>query len=106
MFSNPCKSSAIGAVWCSCATDIGPQAAIDRLGQVNPTVLFTTDGYLYKGKKFEIIAYNNSPENIYIQSVKLNGKNIDRLWIDHSEIVNGGKLELQMSKSPNLTLGK
>ncbi|NLO21458.1 MAG: acetoacetate--CoA ligase [Syntrophomonadaceae bacterium] len=47
--------SAVGAVWCSCATDIGPQAAIDRLGQVKPVVLFTSDGYLYKGKPFDVI---------------------------------------------------
>lgn len=48
-------SSAIGAIWCSCATDIGPQVAIDRLGQVKPSVLFTTDGYFYKGKSFDVI---------------------------------------------------
>lgn len=48
-------SAAIGAIWCSCATDIGPQAAIDRLGQVNPSILFTVDGYLYKGKKFNVL---------------------------------------------------
>lgn len=48
-------SAAVGAIWCSCATDIGPQAAIDRLGQVKPTILFTTDGYLYKGKCFDVL---------------------------------------------------
>jgi Acyl-coenzyme A synthetases/AMP-(fatty) acid ligases len=47
-------TAAIGAIWCSCATDIGPNAAIDRLGQVNPKVLFTTDGYYYKGKVFDV----------------------------------------------------
>lgn len=47
--------SAIGAIWCSCATDIGPQAAMDRLGQVKPSVLFTTDGYFYKGKRFDVL---------------------------------------------------
>lgn len=47
--------AAIGAIWCSCATDIGPQAAIDRLGQVKPSVLFTTDGYFYKGKCFDVL---------------------------------------------------
>lgn len=46
-------TAAVGAVWCSCATDIGPGAAYDRLGQVEPKVLFTTDGYLYKGKTFD-----------------------------------------------------
>lgn len=48
-------ASAVGAVWCSCATDIGPLAAIDRLGQVSPRVLVTTDGYYYKGKRFDVL---------------------------------------------------
>jgi len=49
-------TAAVGAVWCSCATDIGPGAAIDRLGQVKPRMLFTVDGYYYKGKRFDITA--------------------------------------------------
>lgn len=48
-------SASIGAIWCSCATDIGPNAALDRLGQVKPTILFTTDGYYYKGKCFNVL---------------------------------------------------
>jgi acetoacetyl-CoA synthetase len=47
-------ASAIGAVWCSCATDIGPTAAIDRLGQIEPKILFTVDGYTYKGRPFDM----------------------------------------------------
>jgi acetoacetyl-CoA synthetase len=49
-------TTAVGAVWSSCATDIGPDAAIDRLGQIGPVVLFTTDGYFYKGKPFDSLA--------------------------------------------------
>ena len=45
-------TTSVGAVWSSCATDIGPQAALDRLGQIEPKVLFTVDGYFYKGKEF------------------------------------------------------
>ncbi|MGE5405428.1 MAG: acetoacetate--CoA ligase, partial [Candidatus Saccharibacteria bacterium] len=48
-------AAAVGAVWCSCATDIGYSAAIDRLGQVKPRILFTTDGYYYKGKTFDVL---------------------------------------------------
>ncbi len=48
-------STSLGAIWSSCATDIGPQAAIDRLGQIQPRVLFTVDGYYYKGKRFSTI---------------------------------------------------
>ncbi len=48
-------TASIGAVWSSCATDIGPSAALERLGQVKPKVLFTADGYFYKGKSFDTL---------------------------------------------------
>ena len=56
------------------------------------------DNKYYKGNKFIILAHNNSPENIYIKSIRLNGEKIDRYWITHEEIVNGGLLELEMGK--------
>ncbi len=46
-------ATSIGAVWSSCATDMGPSAALDRLVQLQPTVLITADGYFYKGKTFD-----------------------------------------------------
>ena len=45
-------SNSLGAIWASCATDLGAQATIDRLGQIKPRVLFTAEGYFYKGKNF------------------------------------------------------
>lgn len=53
-------ATSIGAVWSSCATDIGSQAALDRLGQVEPKVMFTVDGYFYKGKAFK--SFDNAVE--------------------------------------------
>jgi len=47
-------ATSLGALWASCATDIGPAAALDRLGQVEPAVLFTVDGYLYRGERYDI----------------------------------------------------
>ena len=47
-------SASIGAVWASCATDIGAGAATDRLGQLEPKMLFTVDGYYYKGREFDV----------------------------------------------------
>ncbi|HKI89008.1 MAG TPA: glycoside hydrolase domain-containing protein, partial [Draconibacterium sp.] len=52
----------------------------------------------YHGNTFTIIARNNSKENVYIKSVKLNGEKLDRYWISHDEIVAGGVLELEMGK--------
>lgn len=48
-------ATTVGATWSSCATDIGPQAAADRLGQVRPKVMFTADAYYYKGKRFDVL---------------------------------------------------
>jgi acetoacetyl-CoA synthetase len=45
-------TTSVGGTWSSCATDIGSQAALDRLGQIEPKVLFTVNGYYYKGKVF------------------------------------------------------
>ncbi|MHB8867372.1 MAG: acetoacetate--CoA ligase [Thermoleophilia bacterium] len=49
-------ATAIGALWSSCATDIGPAAAADRLGQIEPTVLFAVDAYRYKERVFDCLA--------------------------------------------------
>ncbi|MFH1758723.1 MAG: AMP-binding protein, partial [Pseudomonadota bacterium] len=49
-------ATSVGATWSSCATDIGSQAALDRLGQIEPKVLFTVNGYYYKGKVFSSLS--------------------------------------------------
>ena len=53
---------------------------------------------LKDGKKFTIIAKNNSRENKYIQSMVLNGKPLDKPFFTHQDIVDGGTLELTMGK--------
>lgn len=58
------------------------------------------DGNYYEGDKFVIKARNNSKENVYIQSLKLNGQELDRYYLLHSEIVAGGTLELEMGPEP------
>jgi acetoacetyl-CoA synthetase len=50
-------ATSLGATWSSCATDIGPAAAIERLGQVKPKAMFTADGYFYKGKSFDTLEH-------------------------------------------------
>jgi len=48
-------ATSIGATWASCGADLGTQAALDRLGQIEPKVLFTADGYFYKGNTFNTL---------------------------------------------------
>ena len=45
-------STSLGAVWASCGAELGPTAVLDRLGQIEPKVLFVADGYFYKGQVF------------------------------------------------------
>lgn len=59
----------------------------------------------HRGKTFTILAYNNSEENVYVQSVSLNGRPLDRAWIRHEEIVAGGILEFKMGPEPNTKWG-
>ena len=59
-----------------------------------------------KGEKFTIVAENNSPTNVYIQSATLNGKPLERSWISHAELVAGGELVLKMGPKPNPDWGK
>lgn len=60
---------------------------------------------LENGRKFTMIAKNNRPSNVYIQSAVLNGQKLDRNWISHDQIVKGGMLVLTMGAKPNLNWG-
>lgn len=48
-------TTSIGATFASCGSELGTQAVIDRFSQIEPRVLFTTDGYLYKNKPFTML---------------------------------------------------
>ncbi len=55
---------------------------------------------LPEGKKFVIVAKNNSPANKYIKSATLNGKKLDALFLSHNDIAKGGELTLEMTNIP------
>jgi acetoacetyl-CoA synthetase len=46
-------AASIGAVWSSCSPDFGIKGVLDRFGQIEPKVLFTADGYFFKGNHFD-----------------------------------------------------
>lgn len=43
----------MGAVWSSCSPDFGIKGVLDRFGQIKPKILFTANGYLFKGKSLD-----------------------------------------------------
>ncbi len=61
--------------------------------------------YAAGGRPFLVEAKRSSPEAIYIESATLNGKALDRAWFRHRDVVEGGRLVLQLSAMPNREFG-
>ncbi len=49
-------TTAGGAIWSSCSPDFGRQGVLDRFGQIEPKVLFTTEAYAYNGRRIDCVA--------------------------------------------------
>ncbi|HWI59215.1 MAG TPA: glycoside hydrolase family 92 protein, partial [Bacillota bacterium] len=61
--------------------------------------------HLSTGKKFTMTARNLTDRNIYVQSVRLNGKNWNSVFLPYSELKKGGTLEFTMGPQPNRAWG-
>ena len=48
-------TTSIGAVWSSCSPDFGTRGVLDRFRQIEPRVMFTVDGYYFRGKQFDCL---------------------------------------------------
>ncbi len=62
--------------------------------------------HLENGKEFRIKTINNAKENKYSQSIQLNGNDIHRTYLLHSELMAGGDLVFYMDKNPNKNYNK
>jgi predicted alpha-1,2-mannosidase len=74
-------------------------------GPIFNKITITLDNHYYKGKSFTIEAKNTSDANRYIQSATFNGNPLNKPWIYHTDVVNGGKLVLVMGPTPNKNWG-
>jgi len=46
-------ATSLGAAWSSCSPDFGIKGVLDRFGQIKPRILFTANGYWFKGKSLD-----------------------------------------------------
>ncbi|MBD0402292.1 GH92 family glycosyl hydrolase [Flammeovirga sp. EKP202] len=60
---------------------------------------------LANGKSFTVVAHNQSAENMYVQSLHLNGEPITKSYITQSQIEEGGVLTFEMGPQPNKAFG-
>ena len=61
-------AASLGATWSSCSPDFGIKGVLDRFSQTRPKVLFTADGYYFKGQaqdSLEKIARNHQGTPLY-----------------------------------------
>ncbi|MEG1955786.1 MAG: glycoside hydrolase family 92 protein, partial [Mucinivorans sp.] len=61
--------------------------------------------YLENGKVFEIVSPENSAKNIYVEQIKLNGREFTKNYISLDNIFSGGKMEVKMGVKANKTRG-
>lgn len=47
-------TAAVGGVWSSCSPDFGVGGVVERFAQIEPRLLFTTDGYFYKQRTINL----------------------------------------------------
>ena len=53
-------TSAIGAIWSSASPDFGVKGVLDRFKQIEPKIVFASDGYYYNGKEFDSLEKLNN----------------------------------------------
>jgi len=68
-------------------------------------VTIQLDPKYYSGKELVIETRNNSKENVYAQSVSLNGEKLENCWIDRNLLMKGGTLVFKMANQPDKTWG-
>lgn len=82
-------ANSIGAVWSSCSPDFGVESILDRFGQIEPKVIFLTDGYVYNGKSHDrreawksLITAIPSVEHVVIFPILYDAPQMDawKLW--------------------------
>ena len=69
--------------------------------QLGSPVIKTAAIRLENGKTLSIEAQNQSDRNVYVESVAVNGKKLDRTYITHQEVMNGGSIVFRMSEKPS-----
>jgi predicted alpha-1,2-mannosidase len=86
---------------------MNPDSGVYAIGSpVVTKAVLHLDADKYHGHTFTVLADNNGPQNIYIESATLNGKPLKRAWLRHEEIVAGGTLRFVMGPKPNADWGR
>ncbi len=91
----------ISAWYVLAASGLHPICPGNNIYQITSPVFdeisFVLDSHYYSGKTFTVKTHENSKDNVLIKRMELNGKPLNRFWLEHKEIVAGGCLEIWMT---------
>ena len=85
---------------------VNPASGVYVIG--SPTVnkaVIRLDPKFGANKTFTVVAENNGPKNVYIQSATWDGKPLNKTWFTHEQLTHGGTLKLVMGPEPNVKWG-
>ena len=100
-------ATSLGAIWSSCSPDFGIKGVLDRFGQIQPKILFSADGYFFKGVPQEsqkrlasILDHLPGVQKLVVVpfvSAKPKIDNLPRaiLYDDFRQAVSNGKIEFE-----------
>jgi predicted alpha-1,2-mannosidase len=77
----------------------------DITSPVFDEITISLDDDYYPGRRFRIVAHDNSAAHTYIQRARLNGQEWDNAFFPHDQLTRGGTLELWMGERPNKEWG-
>ena len=81
---------------------VNPASNVYPIGSpVVDKAVLRLDKKIYRGRTFTLVAVNNAPKNVFIQSATWNGKPFDKTYLTFKQIIGGGVLKLMMGPKPN-----
>jgi len=76
-----------------------PDATFGLASPLFDKITITLNNRYYPGKQFIIETENNTGDNIYIQSVSVDGKELHSTFVPFSDIVKGGRMVVKLGNS-------
>ncbi len=92
-------SGAMGSWYVFTSMGLFPNAGQDYYYLI-PPAFSNVELTMESGRKIRVIANRKNPESGYIASVTLNGRPLTRLWVSHSELVDGAELVFELTDDP------
>ncbi len=99
-----CKLMAMGLFQFDGGSGVDPR--YDITAPVFDKVTIRLSPKYYGGKTFTLVTKNQQADHVYIQSATWNGQPLRTCWLAHSDLIQGGTLELTLGAKPNKAWGK